>query len=94
MTLEVDIAFFVGSNLLRYRELNAWIPITRRSASFSGVTISQMDLPMNDISMTALFLVAFLKSRYFDIRFSNAIALFECIGVNSIDDLLSLLCRR
>ena len=29
----------------------------------------------------------------FDIRFSNAIALFECIGVNSIDDRLSLLFR-
>ena len=36
--------------------------MTRRSASFLGVTISKMDLPMNDIAMTALFLVAFLKS--------------------------------
>ena len=36
--------------------------MTRRSASFLGVTISKMDLPMIDIAMTALFLVAFLKS--------------------------------
>ena len=36
--------------------------MTRRSASFLGVTISKMDLPMNDIAMTALLLVAFIKS--------------------------------
>ena len=30
----------------------------------------------------------------FGIWFPNAIAIFECIGVNSIDDRLSLLCRR
>ena len=36
--------------------------MSRRVASFLGVTISKMDLPMNDIALTALFLVAFLKS--------------------------------
>ena len=36
--------------------------MNRRSASFLGVMISKLDLPMNDIATKALLLVAFLKS--------------------------------